>query len=308
MSDPARSGACVLLGRPNVGKSTLMNALLGQKLAVATPKPQTTRTCLLGVYAASEPPTQIAFVDTPGLHRPLNALGRALVEDAKGGLAEADVVVVMTEVGAKPRASSLLGEDAEVLGAVRGDPRPVILVLNKVDRVHDKRLLLPVLSAASERGFAAVVPLSARTGDNVPALIEEIRRHLPEGLRYDPELFTDKPERFFAAEMVRGAVMRATEKEVPYGAAVRIDHYGEARELTRIGATIIVEREGHKGIVIGKGGQRLKQIGTEARLELEAFLERKVFLELWVKVIPGWTRDPAKVRELIGADAGSMEG
>lgn len=297
-----KSGRCAILGRPNVGKSTLLNTLLGQKLAIATHKPQTTRTCLLGVYVQEDPPTQIAFIDTPGVHRPQNALGRALVESAKGSLAEADVILLITEVGPKTRPEDiLLGEDQEVLATVKRCEQPVVLGLNKIDRLGQRSELLPILAAAQARGeFAGIVPLSARRGTNVRELVSELRSHLPEGLAFDPEVLTDKPERFFAAELIREATMEQTRKEVPYSVAVVIDRFADEPGLTRVAATIVVSREGHKGIVIGKGGERLKAIGTAARLGMEEMLQRKVFLEVWVKVVPDWTEDPRQVRELTG--------
>lgn len=300
-----KSGQCAIIGRPNVGKSTLLNALLGQKLAIATHKPQTTRTNLLGVCVREEPPTQIAFVDTPGVHRPHNALGRAIVENAKASLPGTDVVLLLTEVGAKTRPEDLLlGDDSEVMATARKCEQPVVLGINKIDRLHRRSELLPILAIAEQRGtFAGIVPLCAQRGTNVGQLIDELRKHLPEGLAYDPDQLTDKPERFFAAELIREATMVQTQKEVPYSVAVLIDRYEDEPALTRIAATIVVSREGHKGIVIGKGGQRLKSIGTDARTGIEALIERKVFLELWVKVMPDWTNDPRRVRELTGQES-----
>lgn len=311
MTQPPRSGRCAIVGKPNVGKSTLLNRVLGQKLAIATPKPQTTRTCILGVYASDEPPLQIAFVDTPGLHRPHNALGRALVEDAKGGMMDADVVLLL--VAADKRTSSvddLLGsEERTLLESLKDGGRPVVLAINKIDRLPGRETLLPLLAQLQERfDFTAIVPISAQRGDNVEHLVREVGAHLPEGLRYDPGLLTDRPERFFAAELVREAVIRRTRQEVPYAVAVTIDEYVEEPKLTRITATIVVEKEGHKGIVIGKGGARLKEIGTAARQEIEALIERKVFLKLWVKVAAGWTDDPRRVSELTGSETTAAAG
>jgi len=297
-----RSGRCAIIGRPNVGKSTLLNRLIGQKLAIATHRPQTTRACLLGVYASDDPPTQIAFVDTPGLHRPQNALGRALVENAKAGFTDADVVLLLVEVDPKSRAEALIrGEDREALTALAKGGRPVILGINKIDQLKQRSDLLPLLEALQARSeFAAMVPISAKSGSNLAGLVTEIRRHLPEGLTYDPDVLTDKPERFFAAELIREAAMVQTRQEVPYSVAVLIDRFVDEPGITRIAATIVVAREGHKGIVIGKGGQRLKEIGTAARKGMEDLLQRKVFMELWVKVVPNWTEDPRRVRELVG--------
>jgi GTP-binding protein Era len=302
--DSPRSGRCAIVGRPNVGKSTLLNTLLGQKLAIATPKPQTTRTTLLGIYSSETPPTQIAFVDTPGLHRPENALGRAIVERAKGSLPDSDVVVMVIALDPKKRTEDvLLGADGEVLEIVREANLPVVLALNKVDQIKDKARLLPILSRCTERyPFAAVVPISARRGSGLPGLIREIRALLPEGLQYDPDQLTDRPERFFVSELAREAVIRHTRQELPYTVAVLVDEFEEDGGLTRIALTMVVEKDSHKGILIGKSGERLKLIGSEARAEMETLLERKVFLKLWVKVVPGWTRDPNRVRELTSAD------
>jgi GTPase len=305
--ETARSGRVAIVGRPNVGKSTLLNALLGQKLAIATEKPGTTRSTLLGVYTQKEPPTQVAFVDTPGMHRPRNALGRALVEDAKAGLSGADVIAMMTEVGkSAPPQTFLTGGDAEVLAALGGVKVPVVLVINKVDRLKEKAELLPVMQRATEVfPFAAVVPLSALRLDNLDALIRALREHLQEGLAYDDQILTDKPERFFASELIREAVLERTRQEVPHGVAVLIEKFEDSPELTRVSATIVVSREGHKGIVIGKGGLQLKQIGTDARVAMEQMFERKVFLELWVKVVSNWTEDPLKVQRLVREPLGN---
>jgi GTPase len=306
MSSPeARSGRCAIVGRANVGKSTLLNALLGQKLAIATAKPQTTRNCILGLYVRAEPPLQIAFVDTPGMHRPENALGRALVEQAKAGLAEADVMLLMAQVSSRPLLEDVIGpHERELIEAAQRDGRKLVLAINKVDRVAHKPLLLPLLEQLGKAGqFAAIVPISARNGIGLEALVEEIGALLPAGLRYDAELLTDKPERFFAAELVREAVIRNTRQELPYTVAVTIEEFVEEERLCTISALLVVSKESHKGIVIGKAGQRLKTIGTEARAELEKLLERKVFLKLWVRVAEDWTDNPERVRELLTQDA-----
>jgi GTP-binding protein Era len=299
-----RSGRCAIVGRPNVGKSTLLNALLGQKLAIATRKPQTTRTCILGVYLQEHPQVQIAFVDTPGLHEPRNALGRALREQAKGGRNDADAIVLVCQLAAAPSVQGVIGrEEREVLEAARADGVPVVLALNKVDRVKRKELLLPMLEACGKAyPFAAIVPISAQRRVNLDGLLREVSALLPTGLRYDPALLTDKPERFFASELVREAVIENTRHEVPYAVAVVIDEMSEEQRLYRISATIMVEKDAQKGIVIGEGGQRLKLIGTQARGEIEKMLERKVFLKLWVKVVPGWTDKPERVRELLSTE------
>jgi GTPase len=296
-----RSGRAAIIGRPNVGKSTLLNSLLGQHLAIATPTPGTTRSSLLGVYVQGDPPTQIAFVDTPGMHRPHNALGRALQEDAKAGLANADVIVMVTEVGKSVSTQRFLGgPDADVLAQLKDVPAPVVLVINKVDRLKNKAMLLPLIERASKQhAFASIVPLSALRQDNLDALIDALRAHLPEGLAYDAEVLTDKPQRFFASELVREAVLVHTRDEVPHGVAVLIDNFEESSSLDRVAATIVVSKDSHKGIVIGRGGERIKRIGHDSRVAMESLFERKVFLELWVKVVPGWMDDPTKVQTLV---------
>lgn len=298
--DAPRSGRVAIVGRPNVGKSTLLNALLGQKLAITTPRPGTTRSCLLGVYWSEHPPTQIAFVDTPGLERPRSVLGRVLVEEAQGSLESADAVLLMVDATHHgPGGEPISAANAEVMEQVNQVGRPVVLALNKVDKMKDKSALLPKLAAWQERFEpAALVPVSALRRDNLEPLVMELRKLLPEGLLYPVDVLTDRPERFFVAELVREAILRNTRQEVPYSAAVQIEEYREEPTLTRIGAVVIVDKKSHKAILIGKRGDRLKTIGTEARQEIEKFLERKVFLRLWVTVDPDWTRDARKVREL----------
>ncbi|KPK14527.1 MAG: hypothetical protein AMJ62_12950 [Myxococcales bacterium SG8_38] len=298
-SDMPHAGRCAIVGRPNVGKSTLLNAIVGQKLAIATPRPGTTRSCVLGVYASTEPPTQIAFVDTPGLERPKGALGRVLTDSAKQGLMDCDCVLFVTEA---PRASTpprVHEGDVEVMEAIQTVKAPVILAVNKVDRLKNKALLLPFIEAYQQRFKCdAVVPISATRGTNLEALIVEIRSRLPEGLLYDPDFLTDRPEKFFVSELVREAAMLNTRQEVPYGIACELDSYRDEADLVRIEGTLIVEKPSHKAIVIGARGETIKKIGTEARIQIESLLNKRVFLRLWVKVVPGWTRDPVKARQL----------
>lgn len=302
--DTARAGRCAIVGRPNVGKSTLLNTLLGQKLVITTPKPGTTRSSVLGVYASRTPPTQIAFVDTPGMGQGQTALGRILSEQAKETLTATDVIVLVIDVGRRLRRPDVHPKDAAVIDGLRPQGEPVVLAINKVDRLEDKRLLLPLMDAYAKcHPFAAIVPLSARTGSGVEALLAEIRTHLPEGRLYDDAYLTDRPERFFAAELIREAVLLHTHAEVPHGCAVWIDEWADEERLTRVHATVVVEKPGHKKIVIGAKGERMKTIGTHARQEMERFLGRKVFLQLWVKVVPGWTTDAGKVRRMITEEA-----
>lgn len=299
-----RSGSCAIAGRPNVGKSTLLNALLGRKLAITARKPQTTRTSILGVYVADRPPTQIAFIDTPGLHRPRNQLGRVLVERVRASIAEADVTLLVAEPDQTFNPQDFLAEaeESEILKLAREARRPVLLAINKIDRLRDKRQLLPLINHCAKRfSFDAIVPISALKAINLVELVREIRSRLPEGLRYDSELLTDKPERFFAAELIRESAIEQTRQELPYAIAVVIDQFRDEGRLSRIAATIVVEKNAHKGMVIGKGGAKLKAIGSAARRKIEAFLDRRVFLEIWVKVIEGWTDNPQWARQLAAA-------
>src|SRR5690606_19747574 len=279
-TEAPRAGRVAIVGRPNVGKSTLLNALLGQKLAITAPRPGTTRSCLLGVYVSAEPKTQIAFVDTPGLERPKSVLGRVLVEEAQASLEDTDAVLVVIDATASgPGGDPIAPADAEILEQVARVGHPVVLALNKVDKLKDKTALLPKLEAWNERfELAALVPISALRQDNLEPLVRELAALLPEGLLYEEAFLTAKPERFFMAELVREAIIAHTRQEVPYSVAVQIENVREEDHLTRIGATIVVDRASHKGIVIGAGGARLKAIGTDARKEIESFLGRKVFL------------------------------
>jgi GTP-binding protein Era len=301
VSAPPRAGRCVIAGRPNVGKSTLLNALLGQKLSIVAPRPGTTRSVLLGVLdtEVEGSRTQIAFLDTPGLEVPKSVLGRVLVEEAQGALEQGDVLVLLIDASEVVKKRELPPEDARILDLMKPLGKPVIIALNKVDKVKDKAALLPALQVIDAvYKWAAIVPMSALKGTNVEPLVRAIREHLEEGLLWEEDVLTDRPERFFAAELVREAVLQHTRQEVPHGVAVQVDEWVNEGELVRIGVTIIVTKESHKGILIGNKGQMLKQIGSDARVAIEAMLERKVFLRTFVKVIPGWTEDPQKVRRL----------
>jgi GTP-binding protein Era len=295
-----RAGRVAIVGRPNVGKSTLLNALLGQKLAITAPRPGTTRSRLLGVYASEHPPTQIAFVDTPGLERPRSVLGRVLVEEAQASFEDTDALLVVVEASASgPGNEPITPGDRDVADQAARTGKPFVVALNKVDKLRNKADLLPKLAAWQERyAPAALVPISALRRDNLEPIVKELRALLPEGLLYDADFLTDKPERFFVAELIREAILHHTREEVPHSVAVQIEEMRDEKGLTRIGATIVVDKPSHKGIVIGAGGTRLKAIGTDARLEIEKLLDRKVFLRLFVKVEEHWTRDAHKVRRL----------
>ena len=289
-----RAGYVAILGRPNAGKSTLLNRLLGQKLAITTPRPQTTRHRILGIWNGEG--AQIVFLDTPGIHEAKKALNVAMVRAAFSAMANADVLVLMVDAGrpAGPEEELLLGEVMKARAAI-------VLAINKVDAIN-KALLLPQIESWSRRiPGIPIVPISALTGDGVDRLLDEILARIPEGAPfYPPDQVTDQPERFFAAEIIREKIFQCTGEEIPYACAVTIEDWKEdpAGKRTTISAVIHVEKESQKAIVIGKGGAKLKEIGTSARLELEAFLEVKVHLALWVKVDKNWTRDEREVRHL----------
>ncbi len=289
-------GTVALIGRPNVGKSTLLNQLLKQKVAIVSDKPQTTRTRILGVVHT--PGAQIALLDTPGLHKPQHLLNRRMVRTTVETLEEADVLYVLMDTTSSPGPGDLLVLD-HVKGAIRKRPRPVILVLNKVDLVNKLKLLPVMENYARLFAWTEVVPVSAEIGDNVDRLLSVTVAHLPEGdAGYGEDTVTDQSMRTLAAEMIREKILLQTYEEVPYSVAVEIDAFVEEGKLARISATILVERESHKMILIGKHGERLKEIGTEARKELEAIFEMKVFLQLWVKVREAWREDEHALMEL----------
>jgi GTPase len=287
-----RSGFVAIVGRPNAGKSTLLNRLVGQKLAIVTSKPQTTRNRIQGIVTRSE--GQIVFIDTPGLHSPDSALGRQMMREVTAALEGIDVLLLMADASrGMPQKDELLFEKAQRFQG------KTILALNKVDRVEKPKLLPLIEALQKEFEFSAIVPISALKGGGCEGLIEEILRMLPEGEPYFPEdQVTDQPERFLAAEIVREKAIKAMYHELPYAIAVQVDKYEELPKLTRIEATMNVERDTQKKILIGQKGSMLKKIGTEARKELEELLGTKVFLGLFVKVVPHWRENPQRVREL----------
>jgi GTP-binding protein Era len=283
-----RCGFVCLLGRPNVGKSTLLNALLGQKLAIVTPKPQTTRTRTLGILnlPATErrPAAQIVLVDTPGVHRSESSLDRKMAQEIREALQGCNLTLWVVDV-TRPRGA----EEEYVRSLVQKAEAPVFLLLNKIDRMEKPRLLPVIEQWQHVHDFREIIPISAKQADGLELLLDEMVRLLPEGAPYFPEdQITDQPERFLAAEIIREELLLATYGEVPYAAAVLIEQFEETPKLTHIAAVIYCEREGQKGIIIGKGGQTLKRIGTAARLQIERMLGARVFLELFVKVEPGW--------------------
>lgn len=276
-----------MIGRPNVGKSTLMNQMLGEKISIVTDKPQTTRNRILGIY--NDPDAQIVFLDTPGIHQARTGLNLRMVQTALATLDEVDLVLFLV-----PPSLEFGPKDAIITDHLKEISTPVVLVVNKIDTVGRDRII-PLLQTYHEAGlFSDVIPISALTGENVNRLIEIAKKVLPEGLPLFPgDIATDQPVRFLASEIIREKVILKTREEMPYVVAVQIETFKEDRKrnLTLIQATLCVERASQKGILIGKSGQLLKEIGQSARLELEKLLATRIFLELWVKVKKNWRTD-----------------
>ena len=297
MSDaPYRCGFVAVVGRPNVGKSTLINALMGSKVSIVTAKPQTTRHRILAVHTMDD--AQIVFVDTPGMHRNASkAMNRAMNRTAASALSDADIVLFVIEAGRWTE------EDADVLARIRKSGLPAIALLNKVDVVHPKDRLLAALAETGERhDFVEMIPISAKKHDNLEALLESLPRHLPESPPLFPEeMRTDRGRDFHVSEIIREKLTLLLHQELPYGLTVQVERYEEDDKGVVINAIIWVERDSQKGIVVGKGGKRLKQVGREARLELKENLGRPVHLELWVKVKDNWA-DNEKDLQTLGFD------
>ena len=288
-----RSGFVSIVGRPNAGKSTLLNALVGTKLAIVADKPQTTRTAVQGVWHA--PNAQVVFVDTPGIHRSDTLFNRKMMHEVRTALDERDLLLYLADA-----TLPFEEEDAHAIDLVRKTETPTFLVLNKVDRLKDKADLLPLIEQyKSCFAFEEYIPVSALKGDGLDALRTAILTKLPEGPPYfGADYVTDQPERFLAAEMIREKILHETRHEVPHSVAVLVDHFEEKKTLTHISATIFVEREGQKGIIIGSKGSMLKTIGSASRLDIERMLGRKVFLELTVKVRTNWRDSPEFLNQL----------
>ncbi|UCD90142.1 MAG: GTPase Era [Desulfobacterales bacterium] len=289
-----KSGFVAIVGAPNVGKSTLLNQMLGEKISITSKKPQTTRNRIIGIV--HRPHSQLVFIDTPGIHRAKRTLNIRIVDAALSALGDVDVVLVMIDV-ANPDPDS----EAFLVKKLKKQKQPVVLVLNKIDLVA-KPMLLSIINEWSEsHTFAAVIPVSAILGDQVDALLAAMEGLLPDGPPlYPDEALTDMPERFIAAEMIREKVFRLTGQEIPYSTAVTIESFSEAKSgnLVKIHATIHVERASQKGMVIGKHGARLKMIGTEARKEIERMVGTKVYLKLFVRVHKNWSKDTKALRRL----------
>ena len=282
MTETFKSGFATLIGRPNVGKSTLMNYLIGQKIAITSNKPQTTRNRIQTVLTTEE--GQIIFVDTPGIHKAKNKLGEYMVNIAERTLNEVDVVLWLVEP------STFIGAgEKHIAQQLERVNTPVILVINKVDSVKKEEVFASIAAYKDLYDFAEIVPVSARSGENTRELLKEIFKYLPYGPQfYDEDTVTDQPERQIVAELIREKALHCLNEEIPHGIAVTIERMQKTRKLTHIDATIICERDSHKGIIIGKQGKMLKKIGSTARYEIEKMLDRQVNLQLWVKVKKDW--------------------
>jgi GTP-binding protein Era len=287
-----RSGYVSIIGLPNVGKSTLLNSVLGEKIAIVTPKPQTTRNRIIGIKTLQD--AQIIFIDTPGIHRPKHRLGETMVKTAMEALNEVDVILFMVEPHEPDRRDKFI---VELLKKIQS---PVFLLINKVDSIKKPELLPIIDKFKGLYPFKDIIPISALKQDGIYLLIKKICKYLPYGPRYYPDdLITDKLERFMVSEIIREKVMEMTEEEVPHSVAVEVGEWKERQDgLISISCNIYVERNGQKGIIIGKNGTMLKSIGSSARVDIEHLLNTKVFLELWVKVKKDWRNDEQLLKEL----------
>jgi len=287
-----RSGFIAIIGRPNVGKSTLMNCLLGEKISIISDKPQTTRNRIRGIL--SRPDAQLVFIDTPGIHKPLHKMNEIMVNMALGTYNEVDVIMLLVEATEKPG-----GGDRFIIDSLAKIRTPVLLIINKVDLINKERLLPLMQEYSTLYSFAEIIPVSALKPD-LGGLVDALLKRMPKGPKYFPDdQLTDQPERFVVSEIIREKIFELTKEEIPYSTAVMIDQVKEEPGLTRIDATIFVDRDSQKGIVIGKNGALLKEIGTRARLDAEKLLGVKVFLQLWVKVKKGW-RDDNRMLKNVG--------
>ncbi|MCL7747240.1 GTPase Era [Halalkalibacter alkaliphilus] len=288
-----KSGFVSIIGRPNVGKSTLLNHVIGQKIAIMSDKPQTTRNKIQGVYTSNQ--SQIVFIDTPGIHKPKHKLGDFMMKVAQNTLREVDLVLYVVD------ASEAFGSGEEfIIERLKDTSTPVFLVINKIDKIAPDDLLGVIDTYRTKYDFKEVIPISALQGNNVPTLMEQITEYLDEGPQYYPsDQVTDHPERFVVGELIREKVLHLTREEIPHSIAVNIEQMKkrENSDTVYIGATIIVERSSQKGIIIGKQGSMLKEVGKRARGDIESLLGSKVFLEIWVKVQKDWRNKPAHLRD-----------
>lgn len=286
-----KSGYVAIIGKPNVGKSTLLNYILGEKVSIVTEKPQTTRNKIMGIKKF--PDAQIVFIDTPGIHRPRHKLGEFMIKQSYEAMELVDLIVLIVEP-VKPKEA-----DLSIIEKIKKLKKPVILIINKIDTV-EKQSLLPLIDLYKDIfSFKEIIPISALKGDGVNILIERIIYYLPVGQKiYPDDMITDQAERFIVAEFIREKIMKYTEEEIPYSVAVDIERWEEGEKLLTVGANIFVEREGQKIIIIGKKGKKLKRIATEARLDIEKFLGVKVFLEVWVKVRKKWRQRDILLKSL----------
>ena len=277
-----KTGFIAIVGRPNVGKSTLLNSILGEKVAIVSSKPQTTRNRITGIFTRGE--EQFVFLDTPGMHTPKNSLGQYMVQAADSSMREADAVVLVVDTGKEASAV-----EENVIAYLKKSGIPAVLALNKIDQYDREQIAKTIKTYADKHDFAAFVPISARSGKNVPELLDECAKFLTESPWFFPEdMVTDQPERQIAAEIIREKILRTLNKEVPHGTAVVIEEFKDEGSLVRIRAEIFCEKASHKGIIVGKNGASLKLIGTYAREDLEKMLGVKVYLNLWVKVKENW--------------------
>lgn len=284
-----KTGYIAIVGRPNVGKSTLLNALLGEKIAIVSSKPQTTRNRILGILTKGE--NQFVFMDTPGIHTPHNSLGDFMVESAKSSMREADCVILMADAGRE-----VTSVEENVIAYLKRSGVPAVLALNKTDLYNGETVAQTIGKYAALHEFAAVVPLSAKNRKQVSDVLDECGRLLPEGEWLFPEdMMTDQPERAMAAEIIREKLLRTLNKEIPHGVAVVIEEFKDEKTLIRIRAEIFCEKASHKGIIVGKNGAELKLVGTYAREDLEKLFGTKVYLNLWVKVKENWRDSRAAV-------------
>lgn len=287
-----RSGFVAIIGRPNVGKSTLINQIIGQKIAIMSDKPQTTRNKIHGVYTTDQ--AQIVFLDTPGIHRPTSKLGNYMQKAADTALGEVDAALFLIDV-----VEGIGGGDRFIIEKLKKTNTPVVLVLNKIDKVHPEKLLEIITQYKDLHDFAQIIPVSALLGSNVDTLLEQLLPYMPEGPQYYPaDQVTDHPEQFVCAELIREKILHLTREEIPHSIAVEIeDMRVQDNGIVYIGAVIYVERDSQKGIVIGKSGALLKEVGKQARIDIETLLGSRIFLELWVKVKKDWRNHDRMLKE-----------